>query len=76
MTLIFFGRGLFVGGLVALALSLAPAICFSLLPPELGDNQFGTIAALLLVTITPLAAMFASAGALLLLLGWWRRRRG
>ena len=74
MTLIFFGRGLFIGGLVALLLSAAPAIILGLLPPTLSDSVFGTLAGMLLLTIVPLSAIVASAGALLLLLGWLRQR--
>jgi hypothetical protein len=74
MTLIFIGRGLLIGGVGALILSAAPAIIFSFLPPALSDNFFGTLAGLLLLTIVPLAAFAASAGALLLLLGWLRQR--
>ena len=74
MSLIFLGRGLFIGGLVALVLSAAPAIILGLLPPALSDSVFGTVAALLLLTVVPLAALVASGGALLLLLGWLQRR--
>ena len=74
MTLIFLGRGLFIGGLIALILAAAPAIIFAVLPAPLSDSFFGTLAGLLLLTIVPLAAVFASAGALLLLLGWLRQR--
>lgn len=74
MTHTFFGRGLFVGGIVALILSAAPAIILGLLPPALSDSFFGTLAGLLLLTIVPLSAVVASVGALLLLLGWLRRR--
>jgi hypothetical protein len=76
MTLIFLGRGLFIGGLVALALSAAPAMILGVLPPALSDSFLGTLAGLLLLTIVPLAAITASAGVLLLLLGWLRRGRG
>lgn len=74
MTLTFFGRGLFIGGLVALILSAAPAVVFGLLPAPLSDNFWGTVAGLLLLTIVPLSAFVASAGALLLLLGWLQQR--
>lgn len=76
MSLIFFGRGLLIGGLLALVLAATPAVIFSFLPPALSENIFGTIGALLLVTVVPLAALFASAGALLLLVGLLRRGRG
>lgn len=76
MTLFFFGRGLAVGGLIALVLAAAPAIIFALLPASAGEGFLATLAALLLVTVVPLAAVVASAGALLLLLAWLRRERG
>ena len=73
----FFGRGLLVGGIVALILSAAPAVIFAVLPPAMSDSFIGTLAGLLLLTIVPLSAFVASAGALLLLLGWlWQRGRG
>jgi hypothetical protein len=74
MSLIFFGRGLFIGGLVALVLSAAPAVIFGLLPASLSDSFFGTLAGVLLLTIVPLSAFTASVGALLLLLGWLAKR--
>jgi hypothetical protein len=74
MSLTFFGRGLFIGGLVALVLAAAPAVILSFLPAPLSDSFFGTLAGLLLLTIVPLAVVFASVGALLLLLGWLRQR--
>ena len=70
MSLIFFGRGLFIGGLIAIVLSAAPAVILELLPPTLSDSVFGTLAGLLLLTVLPLSALVVSAGALLLLLGW------
>lgn len=76
MSLTFFGRGLLIGGLVALILSAAPAVVLAVLPAPLSDSFFGTLAGLLLLTIVPLAAVVASVGALLLLLGWLRRGRG
>jgi hypothetical protein len=74
MTLIFIGRGLFIGGLIAVILAATPAIILSFLPAPLSDSFFGTLAGLLLLTIVPLAAFAASVGALLLLLGWLRQR--
>ena len=74
MTLIFLGRGLLIGGITALILAAAPAVILGLLPPAMSDNFYGTLAALLLLTIVPLSAFAASAGALLLLLGWLQQR--
>jgi len=74
MTFIFFGRGLLIGGLVAVILSAAPAIILGLLPPTLSDSFFGALAGLLILTVVPLSLVTASVGALLLLLGWLQQR--
>ena len=74
MNLIFLGRGLLVGGLIATLISAAPAILLGILPPALSQGLFGVIAAMLVLTVTPLAVVVFSAGAVLLLLGLWRRR--
>lgn len=74
MGLTFIGRGLVVGGLFALVLSAAPAVLLSLLPAALSNSFFGTLGALLLLTVTPLSAVAVSVGVLLLLLGWLARR--
>ncbi len=76
MVPVFWGRGLFVGGLVALVLSTAPALILSQLPPRFSDTFFGPLAGLLLLTVAPLALLFASAGAILLLVVLFRRLRG
>lgn len=72
--LMFWGRGLAIGGLVALILSAGPALLLSLLPAGAGENFFGTLAALLSLTIAPLSLVAFSVGVLLVLLA--RLRRG
>ena len=75
MTLFHWGRGLTIWGLVALAISFAPALLLSLAPATWSDSFFGTVAALLSLTVAPFAALVASVGAILLLVGLWRRGR-
>ena len=71
----YWGRGLLIGGLLGALLSAAPALTLSLLPVSYSDSFFGTLAALLSLTVTPLFVAVASVGALLLLWSWCRRRR-
>ena len=73
--LVFWGRGLFVGGLVAALLSAAPALLLSQLPPSQSTGFYGLLAGLLVLSVTPLSAVVASAGALLLLWALLRRWR-
>jgi hypothetical protein len=72
--LVFWGRGLLIGGVAGALLSAAPALVLSQLPPQYSDSFIGTLAALLTLTVTPLGIVAASVGALLLLVGWLRRR--
>ena len=72
--LVFWGRGLLIGGVAGALLSAAPALILSQLPSPYGDSFFGTLAVLLTLTVTPLGILAASVGAILLLLGWLRRR--
>ena len=72
--LVHWSRGLLISGLVMTALSAAPAIIFFQLPPAASDNFWGTLAALLTLTVTPLGVLAASVGAIALLVGWIRRR--
>lgn len=65
--LVLWGRGLFFGGLAGLAVSAAPALLLTAVPADPGF--FGTLAALLILSVTPLMAVAASAGAILLLAG-------
>jgi hypothetical protein len=76
VVLLFWGRGLFVGGVVAALLSVTPALILSQLPRAIGDSFYGLVAELLLVMVTPLALLFASAGAILLLIALFRHLRG
>ena len=74
MTLLFWGRGLFVGGLVATFLSLGPYLVLTMLP-GVAPGFFGTLAALLTITVAPLAILALSVGAILLLIALLRRGR-
>jgi hypothetical protein len=74
VTLFHWGRGLLLWGLVATIASFAPALILSIAPPAWSDSFFGVVAALLSLTVTPFAAIVASAGAILLLAGVWQRR--
>ena len=75
-SLVFWGRGLFVGGLGAAMISAVPAVILSQLPPAASDSFYGALAGLLLLSVTPIAVLFASVGAILLLLALVRRLRG
>lgn len=72
--LVFWGRGLLIGGLVGFLLSATPAVILSQLPPDYGQGLLGALAALLTLTVTPLTLLVASAGAILLLAALVRRR--
>lgn len=72
--LVFWGRGLLIGGLVGAGLSAAPALILSQLPPTYSDSFLGTLAGLLTLSVTPLSLLAASAGAILLLVALVRRR--
>ncbi len=72
--LVFWSRGLLIGGVVAALLSAAPALILSQLPPALSQSFFGTLAGLLTLTVTPLAVLAASAGAILWVVARFRRR--
>jgi hypothetical protein len=74
VTLLFWGRGLFVGGLVGALLSLGPYLVLTKLP-GVDPGLFGTLAALLTVTVAPLAILALSVGAILLLVALLRRGR-
>jgi len=75
MTLMQWGRGLLLWGLVAAALALAPAIALSVAPPEWSAGFLGLIAIMLSLSVAPLAAFTASAGAILVLVAVLRRGR-
>lgn len=66
------GRVLLLGGVIAALASAAPALLIWLLP-AFGEGFFGTVALLLTLSVTPLAVLFASAGAILLLVAVLRR---
>lgn len=66
------GRVLLLGGVIAALASVAPAVLVWLLP-GLDQGFFGLVAVLLTLGVTPLALLFASAGAILLLLAVLRR---
>jgi len=75
MTLMLWGRGLLIWGVIAALVSGAPALLLSQLPPIYGDGFVGLLAALMSLTVTPLAAVIASVGAILLLVAAVRRGR-
>ena len=66
------GRVLLLGGVIAALASVAPAMLVWLLP-GLDQGFFGLVAVLLTLGVTPLALLFASAGAILLLVAVLRR---
>ncbi len=74
MTLVFWGRGLLVGGLVGTLLSLGPYLLLTAFP-GIDPGFFGTLAALLTITVAPLAVLALSVGAILLLVALVRRGR-
>jgi hypothetical protein len=61
-----------LGGVIAALASTVPAVLIWLLP-GLDQGFFGIVAVLLTLTVTPLAVLFASAGAILLLVAALRR---
>jgi hypothetical protein len=61
-----------LGGVIAALASAAPAVLMWLLP-GLDQGFFGIVAVLLTLTVTPLAVLFAGAGAILLLVAALRR---
>jgi hypothetical protein len=71
--LVFWGRGLLIGGVAGALLSAAPALILSQLPSPYSDSFLGTLAGLLTLTVTPLGILAASAGAILLLVARLRR---
>ncbi len=75
MTLMLWGRGLLIWGVIAALLSGTPALLLSQLPPIYGDGFVGLLAALMSLTVTPLAVAIASVGAILLLVAAVRRGR-
>jgi hypothetical protein len=75
VTLFHWGRGLLVWGLIAAALSFAPALVLILAPATWAQGFLGALAAMLSLTVTPLAAIVASAGAILLLVAVVLRAR-
>lgn len=73
MNPIYLGRGLLVGGLIATLLAGAPALLLQVIP-ALDSGFISVLAVMLLLTVLPLAVLFASVGAVLLLWGLVRRR--
>lgn len=61
-----------LGGVIAALASLVPAALIWMLP-GLDQGIFGLLAVLLTLGVTPLAVLFASAGAILLLVAVLRR---
>ena len=72
--LVFWSRGLLIGGVVAALLSAAPALILSQLPPIYSQGFLGTLAGLLTLSVTPIAVLAASVGAILWLVVLLRRR--
>lgn len=75
MTLVSLGRMLLLGGALGVVLALAPAVLLGLLPAPYGESFFGLVAALLSLSVAPLAAFVASAGAIVLLAAAVRHAR-
>lgn len=75
MTLLRWGRGLLLWGLIALAVSAAPMLLLQILPAEAGAGFFGLLTILLGLSVVPLAAVVASVGVILLLVAVFRRDR-
>lgn len=75
MTLLSWGRGLLLWGLVALVVSAAPMLLLQVLPAEAGSGFFGLLAIMLGLSVVPFAAVVASVGAILLLVAVFRRGR-
>ena len=75
MSMKLWGRGLLIWGVIAALVSAAPAVILSQLPPGYSTGFFGLVAALLSLSVTPVAMVVASAGAILLLLAALRRDR-
>ncbi|WP_143145622.1 hypothetical protein [Devosia enhydra] len=69
MTLMRWGKGLMLWGLVALLIAGAPAILLGLLPPALSQGFLGLLAALMSLSVVPLAALVVLAGLILWLAG-------
>lgn len=75
MDMIYLGRGLFLGGLLATAVCAAPALLLSLLPPAFSASGFiPTFAALLVIGAVPIALMITAFGLVALLIGWLQRK--
>ena len=66
------GRRFLVFGVLMALISATPALLLTQLP-WLDDGFFGTVAIMLLLTVTPLGVAVASAGAILLLVAVVRR---
>lgn len=75
MTMFFWGRTLLIWGIVGALLSAAPALILAQLPPPYSEGFIGLVAALLSLSVTPLAVAAASAGAILLLVAALKRGR-
>ena len=72
--MIFWGRRLLVWGAVMALAAATPALLCALVPP-LGEGFFGTLAAMLSLSVTPIGLLVASVGVILLLVGVLRRGR-
>jgi len=75
MTLAVWGRGLLLWGLAALAISAAPLLLMTVLPGGFGGGVFELLAIMLGLSVVPLAAVVASAGATCLLVAAVKRGR-
>jgi hypothetical protein len=75
MTMMRWGRGLLLWGLVGVLLSVAPAVLLAMLPPAFAEGFIGLLAALLTLSLTPLMALVAVLGALLWLVARLRGDR-
>jgi hypothetical protein len=73
--LLFWGRGLFVGGLAGLAFALLPTGLMLLFPPLSQSAMVVAMGGLLLLSVAPLAVLSLSVGAILLILAALQRLR-
>ncbi len=75
MTLFFWGRGLLLWGLIALAVSAVPLLLIVALPGGFGGGFFELLAIMLGLSVVPLSAVVAVIGAILLLVAAVSRGR-
>ena len=73
MTMMRWGRGLLIWGLLTALLATAPGLILTTLLPQFNTGFAGIVGLLLVLSVAPLAALTASVGAILLLVAVVRR---